>query len=461
MPEARPDSKTAVQLKNVLAVDNDPIMLKFFSRILEKAGLHVVTAKDGITAIDILESYTPDLFFIDLVMPNIDGRELCRIIRSKELFKTSPIVIVSAIAAEESIDTAELGANACIAKVAYADMETMINKLLIDPQLLWDPTLSNRVLGIDDLSPRNVTNELLAVNHHYRFMLDSISSGIIEFDQNQRVIYANPAALRFFSMPIEIMLGSHVAQLFKAGANDPLSLLINASVPKDEPTDHHIKISINTCILDVCVAPSDYSQDTRVIIMEDITIRESTQKKLIEANNKLEVLARIDGLTEVFNRRHFDELLHQEWGRLKREKGGLSLILCDVDNFKSYNDTYGHLEGDQCLRDIANAIKSTIQRPSDMVARYGGDEFVLLLPNTILDGAQHLAEDIRERICQLKIRHEKSPVADHVTVTIGAGSGFPDDEFSEDKFIWLADKALYEAKGKGRNCVIGKKWPRQ
>ena len=355
-------------------------------------------------------------------MPNIDGRALCRIIRSKELFKASPIVIVSAIAAEESIDTAELGANVCIAKVAYADMEIMINKLLIDPQLLWDPTLGNKVLGIDDLSPRNVTNELLAVNRHYRFMLDSISSGIIEFDQNQRVIYANPAALRYFSMPIEVILGSHVAQLFKVGTNDPLSLLINASVPKNEPTDYHVKISINTCILDVCVAPSDYSQDTRVIIMEDITIRESTQKKLIEANNKLEILARIDGLTEVFNLRHFDEMLNQEWGRLKREKGGLSLILCDVDNFKSYNDTYGHLEGDQCLRDIANAIKSTIQRPSDMVARYGGDEFVLLLPNTTLDGAQHLAEEIRERICQLKIRHEKSPVADDVTVTIGAGS---------------------------------------
>ena len=130
MPDAHSDSKKA-QLKSVLAVDNDPIMLKVLSRIIEKAGLHVVTAKDGITAIDALKSYTPDLFFIDLVMPNIDGRALCRIIRSKELFKTSPIVIVSAIAAEESIDTAELGANVCIAKVAYADMEIMINKLLI------------------------------------------------------------------------------------------------------------------------------------------------------------------------------------------------------------------------------------------------------------------------------------------------------------------------------------------
>ncbi|RLE05689.1 MAG: hypothetical protein DRJ13_01515 [Bacteroidetes bacterium] len=234
MPEAHANLKTAVQLKNVLAVDNDPIMLKFLSRILEKAGLHVVTAKDGITAIDTLKSYTPDLFFIDLVMPNIDGRALRRIIRSKEAFKTSPIVIVSAIAAEESIDTAELGANVCIAKVAYTNMEIMINKLLIDPQLLWDPILDNRVFGVEDLYPRNITSELLTVNGHYRFMLDSMSSGIIEFDQNRLVIYANPAALRIFSIPIEIMLGSHVAQLFKVGTNEPLSSLINASVPKDE-----------------------------------------------------------------------------------------------------------------------------------------------------------------------------------------------------------------------------------
>ena len=177
MPKVHPDLKTAAQLKNVLAVDNDPIMRKFFSRIFEKAGLNVVTAKDGITAIDILESYSPDLFFIDLVMPNIDGKALCRIIRKKEAFKTTPIVIVSAIAAEESIDTVELGANVCIAKVAYANMEIMINELLVDPHLLWDPKLGNKVLGVDDLSPRNVTNELLSVNRHYRFMLDSISSG--------------------------------------------------------------------------------------------------------------------------------------------------------------------------------------------------------------------------------------------------------------------------------------------
>ncbi len=458
MPDTHSGTNVVTQLKKVLAVDNDPIMLKFLSRILEKAGLQVVTAGDGVTAIDTLESYTPDLFLVDLVMPNIDGRALCRIIRSKKKFKTTPIVIISAIAAEETINTVALGANLCIAKVAFAEMEVIINKFLDTPQLLWDPTLGNRVLGVKDLSPRNITNELLTINSHFRIMLDSISNGILEIEQNKRIIYANPAALRFFSMPPEIMLGSYVSQIFQIDTDELFSPLINASASNTDPTGRHIRISVRNRLLDVSVVASNNDQDTQVIVMEDITEREKAQEDLLEANKRLEVLARIDGLTNVSNRRHFDELLHQEWGRLKRENGELALLLCDIDYFKDYNDTYGHLEGDQCLKDIAQTINSTLQRPSDMAARYGGDEFVIILPNTMLEGALHLAEDIRDNICRLHTRH-KTPVADHVTVTIGASSGFPGDALLEDKFIWLADKALYEAKMKGRNCCIGKMLP--
>ena len=456
MYNAHSDMESSFQLKKVLAVDNDPIMLKSLSRVFEKAGLQVVTADDGVTAIDIIETYKPDLFIVDLVMPNIDGRALCRIIRSKKEFKTTPIIIVSAIAAEESINTVNLGANICIAKVAFAGMETIINKFLDDPQLLWDPALSNRVLGVDDLYPRNITSELLTINMHFRIMLDSISNGIIEIDQNKRIIYANPAALRFFSMSAENMLGSYLSEVFPVDTDDPFYHLINASVSTGALIDRHIKISVCHQLLDVYVVPSGHSRNTKVIVMEDITIREKAQKELIEANNKLEVLARIDGLTNVFNRRHFDEMLHQEWRRLKREKGELAVLLCDVDYFKDFNDTYGHLGGDQCLKDVAQVIKSILRRPSDMAARYGGDEFVTILPNTTLEGAMHIAEEIRDGICRLSIRNEKSPVADHVTVTIGASSGFPDDALLEDKFIWLADKALYDAKMKGRNCCIGK-----
>ncbi len=459
MPEIQPVTKIPHQIKNVLAVDNDAIMLKFLSRILKKAGLHVETASDGVTAIDILESYTPDLFFIDLVMPNIDGRSLCRIVRSREAFQNTPIVIISAIAAEESIDTVSLGANVCIAKVAFGDMETIITKFLDDPSLLWEPSLGNRVLGADELAPRNITNELLTINRHFHIMLDSISNGIIELDQNKRIIYANPAALSFFSMTPETMLGKNISQLFPVPSNDPLYKMINPPETRKESDQQSIQMAIQERILNINVVASGASRETQVIILEDITQRETSKQKLIEANNKLEILARIDGLTSVSNRRHFDDLLPQEWGRMRREKGELALLICDVDYFKPYNDTYGHLEGDTCLRRIAQAIDSSLQRPSDIVARYGGDEFVILLPNTNLDGALHLADEIHAQVSQLRIKHEQSPIADWVTVTIGACSGFPDEALPEYKFIWLADKALYEAKLKGRNCAVGKAWP--
>jgi len=459
MTKPQGDTLTPNQIKNVLAVDNDAIMLKFLSRILEKAGLHVETASDGVSAIDILESYTPDLFFIDLVMPNIDGRSLCRIISSQEAFKTTPIVIISAIAAEESIDTASLGANVCIAKVAFADMEAIITKFLDDPSLLWEPSLGNRVLGADALAPRSITNELLTINRHFRIMLDSISNGIIELDQNKRIIYTNPAALSFFAMTAEAMLGKNISQLFPVTGDDPMHTMINPPDPHKRSDQQSYQMTIEERILNISVVASGASRETQVIIMEDITQGETSKQKLIEANNQLEILARIDGLTSVSNRRHFDDLLPQEWGRMRREKGELALLICDVDYFKPYNDTYGHLEGDTCLRRIAQAIENSLQRPSDIVARYGGDEFVILLPNTNLDGALHLATEIHAQVGQLKIKHKQSPIADWVTVTIGACSGFPDESLPEYKFTWLADKALYEAKLKGRNCAEGKAWP--
>jgi two-component system cell cycle response regulator len=459
MTDSHAATTTVPQLNKVLAVDNDPIMLKFLSRLFEKAGLQVVTAGDGVTAIDTLETFTPDLFIIDLVMPNIDGRALCRIIRSKAEFKTTPIVIVSAIAAEETINTVALGANVCIAKVAFAEMELIINKFLDSPQLLLDPALGNRVLGVEDLSPRNITNELLTINEHYRIMLDSISNGIIEIDQNKRIIYANPSALRFFSIPAEAMLGNYVFRIFRTDTDGSVFSLIEDASAAGDSVSRHIKIPVLNRLLDVSVVPSNSERNTQVIVMEDITLREKAQTDLLKAKNRLEILARIDGLTNVANRRHFDELLHQEWGRLKREKGELALLLCDVDFFKDYNDTYGHLEGDGCLKDIARTINATLRRPSDIAARYGGDEFVIILPNTTLEGALHLAEDIRNGILNLSIKHEKSPINEHVTVTIGGTSGFPADALPEDKFIWQADKALYEAKMKGRNCCTGFSMP--
>jgi two-component system, cell cycle response regulator len=452
------ESGAASRLKNVLVVDNDSVIRKYLSKFFTKAGLKVDTANDGVTALDMLETYTPDLMIIDLVMPNIDGQTLCRVIRRRPEFKNTPIIILSAIAAEEATDMVKIGANICIAKVGFADMAAMFKKILDNPDLLSDPNLKNRVLGVDDLSPRNITSELLTINQHYRIVLDSISNAIISINPNNRIIYANPSALHYFSMPMEMILGKPLSLIFPGTTIDQVLSLMEEQSSKDTDPGNRITISVNNRILDLCIATTDVKKEFRIIIMEDITERENTRKALVQANNKFQTQAMIDGLTNVSNRRHFDELLHQEWGRLRREKDQLSLMICDVDYFKDYNDTYGHLKGDQCLRDIAETIKTTLQRPSDNVARYGGDEFVVLLPGTSIQGALQLADQIRKRINQLRIKHEASPIADHVTVTIGAGSGYPNDALPEDKFIWLADKSLYEAKAKGRNCAIGEKW---
>ena len=172
-------------------------------------------------------------------------------------------------------------------------------------------------------------------------------------------------------------------------------------------------------------------------------------------NQELHRLANLDGLTEVANRRRFDEYLEQEWRRAGREQTSITLILCDIDYFKNYNDQYGHQAGDVCLRQVAQAISETLHRPADLVARYGGEEFAIVLPNTVSAGAVHVAELIQLQINQLEILHAQSRVSSQVTLSLGIGSYIPTPSEDSHLFIAAIDRALYQAKAEGRNtfCV--------
>ena len=172
------------------------------------------------------------------------------------------------------------------------------------------------------------------------------------------------------------------------------------------------------------------------------------------ANLKLQRLATIDGLTQVANRRCFDEYWLQQWIMLKEEKQPLSLILMDVDYFKNYNDHYGHLAGDECLRQVAQGISKLLMRPQDLVARYGGEEFVVILPHTPIEGAKKVAEGIISIIYGLSLVHAESQVSDRITLSIGVACVVPNDDLSWEVPISLADRALYEAKQKGRNRIV-------
>jgi len=194
--------------------------------------------------------------------------------------------------------------------------------------------------------------------------------------------------------------------------------------------------------------------DEALFLIRDIGDRKRVEKELRLANLRLEQLAQTDGLTQVANRRHFDDRLHQEWQNLAPEKEPLSLILFDVDYFKHYNDFYGHQAGDLCLISIAAAARQAIRHPMDLVARYGGEEFVIILPRTDIVGAMSVAERLRNAIQNLAIPHAQSRANSVITISMGVSTLIPTLQNSPDNLLTQADQALYLAKQQGRNRVV-------
>jgi diguanylate cyclase (GGDEF)-like protein len=177
-------------------------------------------------------------------------------------------------------------------------------------------------------------------------------------------------------------------------------------------------------------------------------------EELKKANEELKQLANFDKLTTIGNRRLFEDFLTNEWHRAIRFKTELSLILLDIDHFKLFNDTYGHQSGDECLKKVAEALSQTIHRPTDLVARFGGEEFAIILGGTDLNGAINIAEQAVENVKNLQIRHGKSKTSEFLTISVGVATTFVKFGMQEAELIKLADKALYQAKENGRNQIV-------
>jgi len=185
----------------------------------------------------------------------------------------------------------------------------------------------------------------------------------------------------------------------------------------------------------------------------DITLRKQAETALEESNRRLEILSTSDALTGIANRRHFDAVLDTEYGRHVRYGSTLSLIMLDIDHFKAFNDTYGHLKGDECLREVGRVLRECITRAADLAARYGGEEFACILPETDRNGAIIIAEQIRRGIEALAIPHKGSSVADHVTGSLGVVTVDCLQGVSALDILSQADNLLYQAKSSGRNRI--------
>lgn len=202
------------------------------------------------------------------------------------------------------------------------------------------------------------------------------------------------------------------------------------------------------------VRNEDGEVDSLIGFMFDISERKKTEEKLIVLQKELEALSFKDGLTGVANRRMFDSIMEVEWANARRTNQPLSMIMLDIDYFKQYNDHYGHVQGDCCLKRMGQVLSSAVTRARDFVARFGGEEFVLVLPETDGKSAAKIAERCRNLLFKEQIPHEKSQVSQILTVSLGVGTIIPSHQDEPVGFIEEVDRRLYQAKQNGRNCIV-------
>ena len=201
-------------------------------------------------------------------------------------------------------------------------------------------------------------------------------------------------------------------------------------------------------------ALGDFFRNHSSILEQQVQARTADLQRLGAANESLEHLSLHDGLTNLANRRFFDKYLADQMAIARRYQRPLALVLCDVDSFKAYNDHYGHQAGDECLKQIAAALRICCRRPADMAARYGGDEFAMILPDTGLISAAKIGEAARDAVARLGIAHQHSPVAAHASISGGVAVLFRKIDLTAQQLTAAADQALYQAKHLGRNRMV-------
>jgi len=290
--------------------------------------------------------------------------------------------------------------------------------------------------------------------------LANMADALVMFDKDERLVFCNEQYRQMFAKTADLrMPGARLRDILRASVERGEQV----GIPPDEVdawiegicsslhvvSDQDIEVEDGRW-LHARVRP--IADGASLTVISDVTRIKQAEKKLSELNKRLESLARTDGLTDLINRRAFDEALQQESERSRRNRTPLSLLLIDVDRFKAFNDSYGHPAGDACLRSIAHCVKKTLKRPTDIAARYGGEELAAILPDTSPDGAFQLAEAFRRTVRDLRIPHTGSEKG-VVTVSIGVSTLDGGAREERGDLVRRADEALYAAKASGRDCV--------
>lgn len=305
-----------------------------------------------------------------------------------------------------------------------------------------------------------------------RLLVDNAVEGIITTNDKGNIITFNPAAERIFGYSKSQVMGRSIGILVPREQIREyvklMSKMICESVTSNQQSNKELEAdglhrNGKLIPLELSVTQIKTQQGTQFTgIIRDISDRKQQEVELSKAyadlqkaHELMEEQNRRDSLTGLANRRFLDQILAREWARTERKGSNeLSIILCDIDYFKRYNDTYGHLEGDDCLRKVAKVLADSFTRKVDLVARYGGEEFMIVLPDTSAFAAVAMAETMRKNILNLNLEHKSSPVASSITISVGVFTGGPAVSRNLNNAIQRADQALYRAKASGRNQVV-------
>ncbi len=320
---------------------------------------------------------------------------------------------------------------------------------------------------VRDVTERKRTEQLRAFHHSViRAIYDVSLEGILVVNAEGYVVSYNqrfseiwriakseiPEQKDSALMPAEHLLSLVVRQVADPEAYRNRVHELYANPDLIEESEIHLSDSRTLERYSTCVRGANGQYFGRVWFFRDISEQKTAQDKLEDAYRAVEVLAATDPMTGLANRRLFDKVLSSEWRRALRDRSPLSLLMIDADLFKSFNDSYGHMQGDECLKMIADSASQVIRRPGDLVARFGGEEFTVILPNTERDGAEAIAAQICDAVRARAIRHEKNPTG-VVTVSVGCATIVPALGWHEVNLVEFADAALYKAKSAGRNCI--------
>ncbi|WP_256871790.1 diguanylate cyclase domain-containing protein [Nostoc sp. TCL26-01] len=489
---------------NLLIVDDYLDNLRSLSSILSQNGYKVRKAISGQMALQTIQSEIPDLILLDVNMPDMDGYAVCAALKASPRTCQIPIIFLSALDdVTDKVRAFAVGGADYITKPFQADeVLTRINYQLQIQRQQQQIAEHNQKLQqeIQQRIQAETETQLLLTTihavHQAADFNDALEVLLCKIRQAIGWDYGEAWVLEPNRTNMKLSQTSYnkfdllLKQFHQASTNltithhvglpglvwavrqpkwiEDVSLLpiptflrSQAAANAELKAGFSIPIILKKHLIAVLVffkrSPQPYDakiiQLVQAIALElaEFMQRQKVQEALIMANKELKRLTILDGLTQIANRRHFNETLTKEWQRHQRRQSPISLILCDIDHFKQYNDYYGHLAGDSCLKQVAQTIANSCKRSADLAARYGGEEFTIILPNTDLAGAICLAQLIQQAIAHLAIRHEKSATHQFITLSMGISSLIPQVKFSPEYLISTADQALYTAKAQGRN----------